>query len=827
MSLTQLHYTSAPPGPDGSGFRFTAVTPGAPQSLLREAEQLIGYEPPRDAAPRPTAAELDSFPEAFSHSLLSDGSRLLARTVYTGADYSGRWGNFHAHAVHLPAGTALPGGALPITAWGSPRWAASTPDGGVPEPLDSLAAPGRLDRDGLIGFAASRASWLADFFADLRRLSEDESAPQLVVVERDSAAVARWIALASTVLPRENAHRLTFTTYTRRPQLARQQILGVLPEDGRDLAAHDHRYRVHDCTGRASSTRTADAWARIAARVWLGRAPELFKAAAALPDGHFAPGPLAVEALCAGLELNADGRTAAADWAQHHADTLGGNRLHRLVNALGAPTGNRTAAETAALTRLFAALDGRLPVSTIAPLAALVLTVAVRSPGAGTEAGTGLAVLRRVTLTEDLRRRLAAELGPDLRAGVADTGNRSSRSAELLCVADTLGVDCADLLPDVAHRLSVALLADPDSARTPAVRFALEDRFDLRAALLAELDFLAQGDPPAAARLLARVPLPFTESQALPHLRMCAEAPRVAAARGDRVTVLNAVLRAGRVSPIAEPTMLRTAVRLVWDGDPPTAREARLMLGETGSSAHLAAGTWSDLVKAALQGPADDPDVPDLAHDLLHAISDDLEPRERRALQLLEFARELRDGSAAPKGWIDRALTLRAVAEPVEPAVLERAYGALARRLLSEERPDGELRALILSGDADLIAAYGRAAQSKRVGDRLRVVPAYVADCFAVWSSHPQASVAWQETRSHLLDRVLRPIVRALPDADLSAVERQLERAGARWAEEFQAFSRPGAFGRFGRRLTGRGRKDTAAGPRWGDVEPPRKGGRP
>ncbi|MCZ9345396.1 hypothetical protein NGM37_47420, partial [Streptomyces sp. TRM76130] len=42
MSLAQLHYTSAPPGPDGSGFRFTAVGPGVPQALLREAEQLIG-----------------------------------------------------------------------------------------------------------------------------------------------------------------------------------------------------------------------------------------------------------------------------------------------------------------------------------------------------------------------------------------------------------------------------------------------------------------------------------------------------------------------------------------------------------------------------------------------------------------------------------------------------------------------------------------------------------------------------------------------------------------------------------------------------------------
>jgi GTPase-associated protein 1, C-terminal domain len=55
----------------------------------------------------------------------------------------------------------------------------------------------------------------------------------------------------------------------------------------------------------------------------------------------------------------------------------------------------------------------------------------------------------------------------------------------------------------------------------------------------------------------------------------------------------------------------------VWDGSTPTAAEARLLLAETGADAHRAAGTWSGIVKAALEGSADDPDVPDLARDLL------------------------------------------------------------------------------------------------------------------------------------------------------------------------------------------------------------------
>ncbi|MEV5240437.1 GTPase-associated protein 1-related protein [Streptomyces cinnamoneus] len=821
MSLAQLHYTSAPPGPDGSGFRFTAVSPEVPPSLVREAEQLIGYEPPRDAPPRPTEAELAAFPEAFSHSVLSDGSRLLARTVYTGADYSGRWGNFHAHAVHLPAGTTLPDGALPITAWGSPGWAVTTPDGGLPEPLEALPAAGRLTRDALVAFAASRAPWLAGFFADLRRLAEDEAAPQIVLVERDSTDVAWWIALASTVLPRAGAHGLTFTTYTRRPQLARQQIIGVLPDDGRQLSGYDQRYRVYDCAGQGPGQAVADAWAEAAARIWLGGAPELFKEAGSLPGSSFAPGPLAVTALCAGIGLGTAGRTEAAVWAHDHGQTLGAERLHRLVAALCAPARSRSEAETAALTRLFTVLDGRAPTAATAPLAALVLTEAVRSPGSVTEPGA----VRPGSLTEGMAQRLATELAPELRAGVADAGQGTSRPVELLRIAAVLGVDCSDLLPDVAYRLSTALLADPDAAPTPAVRRALEEDVALRAALFAKLDARAVGDPSTVARLLARIPLgPLEEGRALPHLRMCAEASRLTAGGGDRVTALNAVLRAAGVSLYAEPLIVRTAVRLVWDGGTPTAGEARLTLGETGPAPHRAAGTSSLLVRAALEGAADDPDVPDLAGELLAGFSEDLAARERAALLLLEFARDLRNGSAGP-GWTDRALALRKVAQPVEPAVLGRAFGALAHRLLAADRPAGELDALIHGGDPGLLDAYARAARSKRVRDRLRTSPDGAADCFVAWNSHPQANGAWQATRAELLDSVLRPVVRELPAEDVASVESCLERMGGRWAEEFRAWNRPGAFGRLGRRLAGRGRRGTAGGHRWGDVEPQRKDG--
>ncbi|KWT60927.1 hypothetical protein ADL21_16520 [Streptomyces albus subsp. albus] len=819
MSLAQFHYTSAPPGPDGSGFRFTAVTPGLSASLLREAEQLIGYEPPRDAPPRPTDDQLGNFPRMFSHTLLSDGSRLLSRTVYTGADYSGRWGNFHAHAVHLPAGARLPGGQLPITAWESARWADRTPDGAEPAPLTELPPSGHFDRDGLVAFAESRAPWLAAFFTDLRRSAETADAPQIVLVERDSAHVARWIALASTVLPRASAHQLTFTTYTRRPQLARQQIIGVLPDDGRGVDGYDQRYRLHDCAGRPPAEPVTDLWAEVAAQVWLGGAPQLFKETAGLPGDPFDAGPLAAAALCSGIALGPACRTAAIDWAGEHHGALSEDRLPRLIAALCSPVADRTAEESAALARFCTALDGRAPAATTAPLTALVLTEAVRT------SSLELPALSPAALDAAHRRRLATELAADLRDGIANGAPDPTRALRLLVIAGTLAVDCADLVPDLARRLSGALLADPEQAGTPAVRSALDDHTDLRVALLDKLDDHAAGDPPAAARLLALSGLALPDAQSLPHLRMCARTARTAAGK-DPVTALHDLVNSAGVTLFAEPLVLRTAMRLVWDGCTPTAGQAALLLGETGSDIHRAAGTWPTLVQAALDAPADDRHAPGLARDLLRCFPDDLEPRTRGALLLLEFAGDLAEGPAG-QGWAARAATLRAVAEPVEPTVLSRAFDAVARRLLDTERPDGELSALAACRDEDLLAAYGREARTDRVRGLLRSDPAYAADCFTCWSSHPGTDPAWDTTRNGLLDEVLRPVVRALPQEGVASVETALERAQGRWAEEFRQWNRPGALSRFARRLGGRGRRSGSSGPRWNDVQPPRKDGSP
>lgn len=118
MSLPQLHYTSVASGDAVPAGRFTAVDPAIAGPVRAEAAPLLAYDAPEGTPDRLTDTRLRSLPVAFAFAALSDGSHLLSRTVATAT------GGFHAHAVHLPPGVAIPGRVLPVAAWG--------PSGGCP-----------------------------------------------------------------------------------------------------------------------------------------------------------------------------------------------------------------------------------------------------------------------------------------------------------------------------------------------------------------------------------------------------------------------------------------------------------------------------------------------------------------------------------------------------------------------------------------------------------------------------------------------------------------------------------------------------------------------
>ncbi|MET8769983.1 GTPase-associated protein 1-related protein, partial [Streptomyces sp. NPDC004658] len=586
-------------------------------------------------------------------------------------------------------------------------------------------------------------------------------------------------------------------------------------------------------------------------------------------------GRLAVTALAVGFALPAAARAAGARWATDHADGLPGPTLTALIGELARETGEVPAGsgrsrgtgddEPAALAALLARLDGQVPTAVSAPLAARVLTLAVRGRGPVPALGAG-------SLTPDVRAALARDLAPALRHGIADpAGPAIGRPLALLRLADLLDVDCADLLPEFAGRAARELVdgertgggtplsGDPARDRTPvggdlagggtparaeptggetvggaepgdgrpdaALLDAVHAHPALRTALFGALNALAAAHPAAVAGRLAGSGLPVALDPGFPHLRMCVLGDAAGPSGGDRRGRLRAVLHTAGVSPHAEPAVLHTAFRLVWPDGLPTGEEASLLLNELGSDAHRLAGTRDLLVAAALAAPAEDAAVPLLAVDLLRCFTSELAPAHRAPLLLLEFAALLgTDGEG--ENWVERVRALRdGAVEPVPEQVTRRVYGALARRLLTAPVPESELYALARSGDPALLAAYERAARGATVAERLRTVPSYAAARFCDWTAYQDTDPGWEATRTALLAKVLRPVVRALPAEDQAAVEEALRRTGRGRLDAYRAWNRPGALGRLAGRLTGRGRREDARTTWHGDIQPPAGGG--
>ncbi|MFI9168615.1 GTPase-associated protein 1-related protein [Streptomyces lincolnensis] len=811
MSPFHLHYTSAPPGPDGAGFRFTAVDDAVPRRLLGEIEQIIGYEAPRTAPRRPTDDELDAFPPAFTHTRLTDGSRLLCRSVYTGADHSGRYGNFHAHALWLPDGGVLPGGLLPVALWESPGWRTRTPR--EEEPAD-LPPGDAFEPAGLTAFARSRAARLPAFLADVREVLSRTDPPQVIVVEQDAYAVVQWVALAGAVVPRALAERLTFTSYTRRPDRARQHLVGVLP--GTDLdpahARGDPRFRVHNCTGGPSTPARPDPWATLAARVWLAGRPLLFEAAQTLPgggaEGSFDAERLAATAAAQGLPLDSAARAAAAHWAVRHGAGCPEPFLTDLLTTVAAGGEPRTPEEWQALTRLVAHLPGLAEVRTADHLrrdlrATLLAAEGHTGPPASGDrqvwpAGGGEPASAADGRAVSPPRPPTADRRTPAVAGERD----AERTLGLLALADALRVDTGP-----AHTALVRAAADAVLAGTRPVGLAeaLRARPELsRETVEAVERSAAAGTDPVRLAAALRDLVPGADLARCPYLSM-GELARRAGGR-DRLHTFHELVATAGPDRLGDPGVLRAAHRLAWPDGAMTAAEAGHLAGELAPAWLTASGIGARLVATALHAPASDPTVPRVAADLLRHLPQDLAPRERGALQVLALAGRIADGSAEP-GFTGTALAYCDIGRPLEADVAERIADSVARALLAERPPPGELDRLVASGDETLLDGYLRVGRSDAVRDRLRVSPAYTAACFVLWSGGAGLNSAWEHTRTTLLTEVLRPVVRAKTPQDIAETTRELQRSGPDRARAFEEWHRSGRQGRRGGGLFRRGPK--------------------
>jgi hypothetical protein len=228
VGFQQLYYTSCEHGLLGyGGFQFSAVTPGVGLATMREVEDATSYQPPRGMRADPGPGELADYPVAFSHWPGDAGTSITARVVFTGTDYSGRPGNYFAHA--LVAGSAADfGPVLPAELWAAPLWR-TRPSGqrDLPE-LAGPLPPGYLSRDRVARFAGGQDA--AVLPALLTAASTAMAGGRRVLLAGASSVVnATWIAAVSYLLGEQLARRLSFTTYSHRPAESRCHVTGVLP----------------------------------------------------------------------------------------------------------------------------------------------------------------------------------------------------------------------------------------------------------------------------------------------------------------------------------------------------------------------------------------------------------------------------------------------------------------------------------------------------------------------------------------------------------------------------------------------------------------------
>jgi len=220
MTVHQLHYTSCEDGLEGiQGFQVSAMTPGAPTPLVELAVRSSSYEAGPGLVSHLGDGDLARFPVALGY-VPAGRAAALFESRYAGTDFTGRAGNYFAHALLLEDVEHGLGGLLPIDLWRSPAWAGARQGSGTTLPELATLPPGTAaDLPSTRRFLAAdgRAETLERVLGAVQRaLTEDRG--RLVLVVPDAHDAALWLAAVCRSLPRAMSLRVSFVTYTSRPE---------------------------------------------------------------------------------------------------------------------------------------------------------------------------------------------------------------------------------------------------------------------------------------------------------------------------------------------------------------------------------------------------------------------------------------------------------------------------------------------------------------------------------------------------------------------------------------------------------------------------------
>lgn len=339
MAFQQLHYTSCQDGPAGySGFQFSASTPGMSPAVLREVEELTVYKPPSWLLASPGLDEPDAYPVAFSHAAsAATGAVITAQVVFAGTDYSGRPGNYFAHALVTATPEADFGSVLPAELWGADLWRREPGRGADLPELSGPPRPGPIDPAGVQAFldAHGLVSLLAELLSAVSKAMA--GAPPVLLACHDATECAWCIAALSYLLGERLGHQLTFTTYCHRPESARFQLIGILS----DVVPPDAGlgFQFFDLTSGLTPGSEVHPLASLLADTGVQAAAELWRQAVALASGaekgldDWLPVVTAAAGLL-GRPLTPAERTEVAWWAGTTASHLPANDADDVLRLL-------------------------------------------------------------------------------------------------------------------------------------------------------------------------------------------------------------------------------------------------------------------------------------------------------------------------------------------------------------------------------------------------------------------------------------------------------------------------------------------------------------
>lgn len=696
MTVRQLHYTSCEHGLEGiQGFQVRAATPGAPADLTSLAVRVSTYQPGPGLTRQMTEDDLAAFPVAFGYAPAAEGATLF-QSRYAGRDFTGRMGNYFAHCLLLDDPIRDLHDVLPIDFYRSPLWTDHSTGGTELAPLRNVP-PGPSRHTAVIsevlGDQAGAPTLVALLAQVIGALATGRGG--LVLRVTDDRQAALWLAAISRCLPRALAMRLSFVTYTSRPEEQDLLISCTTP----DVRVSGYDRTVIDVSGTAGGQPPRDAPGRFSevavAAAAAGRLDELLELV-----------QRAEPAATAG-ELDTAATVAAAALRLSQPDLTEADLLDAISFAADRLPGGMPAVAWQVVTQRSVQLGGPQDLGRWAD----VLRAATR-PGAP-HAEVPAAVLSRYLV-----------------AALRAAGGGAPSWLPELSESDLYDVAQDVVLPQLCDRPPADLLRQIGGHR------------QLRGAVVAVLERRLTGDPGALAELAAGLAPQAAETLAgavgqAPAVRRLLELIKAREGGVDRVAVFVASHADLAVRGVLGE---RELAALIWPAaQPPTAGDGVTLVRRAGAELLVnsgLAGRLAELVIAALTGGRSGPDELELAVELARSpVLDRLD--ERIAEEVVAIAHAARLAALATAGGPARAIEQAyrtAVTQLVEVtgAVATHLLDATARVMVAASDPNAQLYMLddvLTEGPDELYAAYRRVATAALAADS----PERLALIIAVW----------------------------------------------------------------------------------------------